>query len=355
MPAFWTVERTPSRKFPFRVSIEQDGRALLTVRAQSSWPGPGQQVFCLRERVDDPAEFREAIERVNVVRISQIGRKIAVVLDRPTRKRCEFLVVRKLTQQGKEVEQVFFRTTSGIKAHRSRTRPELTRTAATLTIAVDSAERYPWRFPGATLLRRPLAAGDYALMAGGVQLAVVERKTFEGLLTDIGAVQALHHQLADLASLPGSVVVVEAQYGDFLDPARLAGRWPPAHVARLLAELAALHPGLPLVYAGNRKLANAWCAEYFAATASRRESPQLDLVRETLARYNATPRSAALEDQIRAAALATASDFSTAELSARFPAAGTERVRRVLGQLAEEGLLERTGRGRGTRWQRNAS
>lgn len=355
MPATWIVERTLSRRFPYRVSIEQDGRTLLAVRAQSAWPGPGQQVFCLKERDHDPAEPLEPLERVPVVNIAKVGRKLTVLLDRPQRKRCEFLVIARTTKDGHAIEQLFFRTESGIHAHRSRTRLELKPPAAALTVAVDAAERYPWTFPGASIVRRRLASGDYALLENGRTVAVVERKSFDGFLTDLGAPQALHHQLADLASLPTAAVVVEAQYGDYLDERRLRGRWPATYTARVLAELAASHPHLPLVFAGNRKLANAWCARFFAACAAREESPQLDLVRETLARYDATPRSAALEDQIRAAALAGAPDFTTADLAARFPNAGAEWIRRVLGQLAEEGLIARAGRGRGTRWQRSAS
>ena len=50
MQAIWTVERTAHRRFPYRIAIEQNGRLLLAVRAQAAWPGPGQQVFCLRDR-----------------------------------------------------------------------------------------------------------------------------------------------------------------------------------------------------------------------------------------------------------------------------------------------------------------
>ena len=50
MPARWRVERTQSPRFPFRIAIEQDGRLLFAVRAQSDWPPPGGQIFCLRER-----------------------------------------------------------------------------------------------------------------------------------------------------------------------------------------------------------------------------------------------------------------------------------------------------------------
>jgi hypothetical protein len=352
--ALWLVDKTADRRFPFRVAIEQDGRTVLAVRSQSPWPGPGQQVFCLRERGDVAGESLDPLERVPVVHLGRVGRKLTVVLDRPTRKRCEFLAIQRTTKDGRAVEQLFFRTESGIRAHRSRTRMELLPGAAPagpLTIAVDTAERYPWRFPGATLVRRRLASGDYALIEAGRSVAVVERKTFDGFLGDIGAIQALHHQLEDLGSLPTAALVIEAQYADFLDGKRLAGRWPATHLARVLAEVAALHPHLPVVFAGNRPLANAWCARFFAACAQREASPQLDLVSETLARYRAGPREAGVEERIRVSALESADgSFTFAELAGRFGDVPAGRVRRVLGQLRDEGLLECTGRGRGTRW-----
>jgi hypothetical protein len=350
MSATWIVERTLSRRFPFRISIEQHGRLILAVRAQSVWPGPGQQIFCLRERDHDPAEPLEPHERAAVAHLGQVGRKLTVVLDRPLRKRCEFLTIARTTKDGRAVEQLFFRTESGIRAHRSRTRLELRPDAAALTVVVDAAERYPWTFAGATVLRRRLAAGDYALVENGRTVAVVERKTFDGFLTDLGAPQALHHLLGDLARQPTAALVVEAQYGDFLDERRLAGRWPAHYTARVLAELAAMHPHLPVVFAGNRKLANAWCARFFAACAARAEAPQLELVRETLVRYDATGRAPESE-RIRQAALDTEAAFTGAELAARLGDVPAERIRRVLKELEAEGVVARTGRGRGTRWR----
>ena len=40
---------------------------MLAVRAQASWPGPGQQIFCLRERELDPAEPLEHPAAVQAV------------------------------------------------------------------------------------------------------------------------------------------------------------------------------------------------------------------------------------------------------------------------------------------------
>jgi len=355
--ALWIVERTASRRFPFRVSIEQGGRLVVAFRVQARWPGPGQQVFCLRERELDAAEALEEVERVPVAHLGRVGRKLTVALDRPNRKRCEFLVVRKERRDGSGAyEQVFFRTQSGIQAHRSRTRVELGAPDTPLVIAVDSAERYPWRFPGAVVRRRPLAAGDYALLQGERVAAVVERKSFDNLLTDVGAIQALHQQLADLASHERSALVIEAQYGDFLDPTRVRGRWPPAHVARVLGEIAALHPRLPVVFAGNRKLANLWTERFFLAVAAGAEAPALELPLVVAARYDDTARGPGTDVLIREAVLGEVpTPFRLAQLAERIGAVPAARVRRVLAQLEREGRIARTGpgrKGRPVEWMR---
>ena len=355
--ALWIVERTGSRRFPFRVSIEQRGRLVVAFRVQARWPGPGQQVFCLRERELDAAEPLEEMERVPVAALSRVGRKLAVTLDRSQRKRCEFLAVRKQRRDGSgSYEQVFFRTQSGIRAHRSRARVELGATHAPLVVVVDSAERYPWRFPGAVVRRRPLAAGDYALFAGERVAAVVERKSFDNLLNDVGAIQALHQQLADLASHDRAALVIEAQYGDFLDATRVRGRWPPAHLARVLGEIAALHPRLPVVFAGNRRLANVWTERFFHAVSAGAEAPPLELPLVVAARYEPGGRGPGIDALIREAVLGELpSPFRSAQVVARFAEVGPARVRRVLAQLEREGRIARTGpgrHGRAVQWAR---
>jgi hypothetical protein len=351
MTATWIVQRTASPRFPFRVSIEQGGRLVVAVRAQAAWPGPGQQIFCVRERELDPAEFLEPLERVPIATLTQVGRKLTIVLDRPVRKRCELLTVtRPRRDGGGSYERIFFRTESGIRAHRSKGRVEV-RTAVPFTVAIDSGERYPWRFPGATAERRKLRVGDYALMDGDRVTAVVERKSFDNILTDFSSVQALHQQLADLASCDAAALVIEAEFGDFLDPDRLRGRWPAAHAARVLAELSALHPRLPIVFAGNRKLANLWTHRFFAARAAEASRPQLELVREVGARYHAVPRGEGLDAEIRAAVLGAVGGVELAELAKEFPGVPRSRIRRVLHELRERRRVRCTGRGPRARWE----
>jgi hypothetical protein len=349
-PATWIVERTQHRRFPFRVSLEQEGRLLVAFRTQARWPGPGQQVFCLREGALDPAELLSPVERAPVAHLARVGRKLVVALDRGNRKRCEFLTVVKPDSNGRSREQIFFRTASGIRAHRSRTRVELGGSGGPLRIGVDSGERYPWRFPADTVERRRLAVGDYALLEADRVVAVVERKSYDNWLSEVGAVQALHQSLADLASQQPAALVIEADYRDFLDPGRLAGRWPPLHLARVFAEVAALHPTLPVIFAGNRALANAWTARFFRAVAARRQAPELELELTLRRGLDQPPRGPGLDAEIAEAALQLTDGFRVPELASRFPDVPETRLRRVLQRLRGQGRLMLTGRGRAARW-----
>lgn len=351
MLTIWSVQKTPSRRFPFRIAIEQEGKTILAVRAASPWPGPGQQVFCIREDTLDTQEPLEPVERATVLSLSRLGRKLTVTIDRALRKRCEFLFITKPRRDGSGTyEQVFFRTESGIRSHRSRTRLEIQRQDADLQVAIDSSERYPWRFPGAQLATRKLAAGDYALLDGERIAAVVERKSFDNMLADLGQIQALHHALTHLGRYSRAAVVVEAQYADFIDEKRLAGRWPATFVARALAEVAAMHPRLPVVFCGNRKLANQWAHRFFLACANRSDASQLQFVREGT-EGGAWEQLPTLDEQVRTAALACGSEpFAIADMAARVEGASESRVRRVLHEMQRENKVRCLGRGRGPRW-----
>jgi hypothetical protein len=124
-------------------------------------------------------------------------------------------------------------------------------------------------------------------------------------------------------------------------------------VARVLAELVALHPGLPVVFAGNRKLANVWALRFFEAVASHRASAPSQLYLDVAARFDATVREPGLDDRVRFAVLHELPEpFSFAELAARFDDTPAKRLRRVVDQLRREGRIERVGAGRGARWRR---
>lgn len=350
MSAWWIVEKTADARFPFRIRIEQDGRVLLVVRAQDAWPGPGKQIFCLRESEIDPDETLQPHERVPIAHLARLGRKLSLTLDRARRKRCEFLKLEKPRKDGSgSYEQIFLRTESAVRAHKSSKRTELV-TGGDLEIVIDSQERYPWRFPGASTTRRKLPVGDYALRHDQRLACVVERKTRENFLGDLSQLKGLQQQLAELAAWPHAALVIEAQYRDFGDPARL-GHWPAAHVQRVLAELAVLFPGVQIVFAGNRKLANLWTQRFFAATQASISRPALDSVREVSSRYQSEAADGGLDTRIRLAVFNDMPDrFRIGTLQQHFPDAPRTRIKRILDQLRQEGRLHTEGHGSGTHW-----
>ncbi|MFM7143460.1 MAG: ERCC4 domain-containing protein, partial [Alphaproteobacteria bacterium] len=339
----WVLRESADGKFPYRLSIEQGRERLLALRVRDRWPGPGMQVFCLRDEEPAGEDAAEPIERVPVASLKRLGRKLSVVLDRPTRKRCDFLFLERAYKSGEgRYEQIFWRTEQALRAHRSGARPQLRDGREPLEIAIDSAERYPWSFEGSQAVRRRLAVGDYALLVEDRVAAVVERKSFENMLAEIVTLGVLHQKLGELESHPNAVLVVEAQYGDFLDPSRLvrAGKWTPAYLARVLGEIAAVHPKLQVVYAGNRKLANTWAQAFFASVAARLRDPAPLLVAEAVAGFGQRPSGAGLDERIRLVVLHELPEsFTVEEVRRQVSEAGTERVRRVRSTMREEGRV----------------
>jgi hypothetical protein len=106
-----------------------------------------------------------------------------------------------------------------------------TATVAEARVRIASDERYPWALGGFAIERGPLPAGDYGLVDGERILAVVERKTFDGLLADFGKLDVLRQQVLELTAFEHHAVVIEARYEDFLSP----GEGPPL-VGRVLCQ-----------------------------------------------------------------------------------------------------------------------
>ncbi len=291
------------------------------------------------------------MERVPVVNLRRFGKRLSISLDRRTRRRCDFLFLKKpYKHRPGEYEQVFWQTQKGLKERRPRARFTIYGTA-TLHVLIDTNERYPWRFTGSQVERRSLPVGDYALWAQEQIAAVVERKTFENLLRELSDLRVLHQKLGELATFPNPALVVEANYADFLKPEKtrpLGARY----CTRALAEVAVLHPALPVVYAGARKLANAWTHAFFQAVAGHGRDRPLPQVQEAAAKYAASSTArGGLALRIRKAILEDLPpSFPIGLLREHFPEAPDELLRRVLHELRTEGRLRCEGRGRSARW-----
>ncbi len=274
----WIVETCASERFPYRIQIFRGDNLWLVLRAQDRWPSANRNIFCLRESASAEAgEVVEEIERAPIIALQQRGVRLSVVIDRPRNKRCDFLFLTKRykTRPAEAYEQIYFQTQGAMVQRRPKVRPASLARAHGLVIQIASDERYPWRFPGSEVSRGRLAAGDYALMDEGRIAAVVERKTFENLLADLGVMPILHQRLLELSTYDHSAVVVEAPYEDFLNPKKVH-YYSPRFCAAAIAELYAFHPRLRIVFCANRKTANAWTQSYFAAVSAVRKDALAD-------------------------------------------------------------------------------
>jgi hypothetical protein len=346
----WIIETLEHESFPYRLIIRRGDTTVLRLRLRSRWPGAGSQIFCLRE--DEPQETDGVeVERVPVVSLNRYGKRLAVVLDRPTHKRCDFLFLKKpfKTKPG-EYEQIFWRTAEALRARKSRARLTA-RGESDIRIAVDVRERYGWSFPGCAVERRALPVGDYALVDEAGIVAIVERKTLPNLLGELRTLPLVHQRLGEMERYAHAAVVIEAAYADFLSPAKTRV-YTAAYMTKVLAELAAFHPKLPIVFAGNRKLAREWTLRYFRAIQSHREDRPAAGVAEAAAAYEPeTPFSGGRAFEIRKRVLEEfPEEFAWKDIQAAFSDVPPPTLRSYLAVLRREGQLECRGRGRLSRW-----
>lgn len=167
---------------------------------------------------------------------------------------------------------MWWQTQKTVQAANPGARVPRGRAAGPLTVAVDTREKYGWKFAGRdiTIERRALPAGDYAAIVDDAVTAVVERKTLENLATSLSD-GTLAFQVQKLAEVGGAAaVVVEAGYPDLFRAQPGRGSW----LADMLGRLAARYPEVPIVFAGSRRFAEEWTYRFFgAATADHAPTP----------------------------------------------------------------------------------
>lgn len=284
METFFILERVNDEKFPFRLTIRDEERTILALRVQDKWPGQKGNIFCLREEGRELEAPVEEVERVPVKSIKRFGKRLSIVLDRAKNKRCDFLFLKKKYKKKEgEYEQIFWRTQKALTERKTKFKLS-TYHSGKLNIIIDSNEKYPWSFPNSVVEREKLPVGDYALKEKEGILAVVERKTFENLLAEFGRMAAFHQQLAELTTYEYSALVIEAAYMNFLNPKKQK-HYSTSFAAKAIGEIHAMHPGLTVVFAGNRKLANEWTFRFFEAVASHENDTPPHNVMEIVKNY----------------------------------------------------------------------
>jgi ERCC4-type nuclease len=130
-------------------------------------------------------------------------------------------------------------------------------------IAVDTRERYPYRFAiqGAETVRVGLPAGDYAVQReDGTLLASVERKSLENLASTLSD-GTLYFQMQRLSGLPLAAVVVEGRYSALFTLEHVSGAW----LAEVLSRLEVRYPEIRVMFAESRRYAEEWTYRFLAS------------------------------------------------------------------------------------------
>jgi ERCC4-type nuclease len=174
---------------------------------------------------------------------------IDLVLERPRENRAQFIFT---TARGRDV--IFWQSPRTTARSRPGVRVPTRRASGlqTLTILVDTRERYPYRFERqlATTQRQALPAGDYGVALDDEILAVVERKSLDDFahrLID----GSLAYALAELATVERAAIVVENRYSALFKLEHVRSGFVP----ELLARVQVRYPSVPIVFCDTRPLA----------------------------------------------------------------------------------------------------
>lgn len=255
----------PESRLPYLLWLPVDGG--LVLKARETWPRAAR-VFCAQDGTPWD-ETGGLLEEVDVLLCRRRGAAIDLVLDRAQHARSQFVFT---TARGRPA--VWWQTQKTVRSANPGARVPRGRSAGSLAVAVDSREKYGWKFAGrpVTLERRALPAGDYGAVAGDVVLAVVERKTLENLATSLSD-GSLVFQMQRLADAGHAAIVVEADYPDLfrMQPGR--GSW----LADMLGRLALRYPDVPIVFAGTRRFAEEWAFRFLGAATADHTGLQPEL------------------------------------------------------------------------------
>jgi hypothetical protein len=249
------VNPDPASSLPYLIYLPL-GNTELLLKARDRWPRTAA-VYCHRaEQWPDGAEI---LEEVPVRSCARRGKAIDLVLARGRENRSQFVLT---SSKGREmILWQSARTTAKARPGvRVPTRRASGRTE--LVVAVDTRERYPWRFAHqqARVERRSLRVGDYAVFDGEDPAGVIERKTLADLSSSL-VEGSLTYLLADLSTMRRAAVVVEDRFSAVFKLEHVQPGW----IAELLAALQVRYPNVPIVFCETRPLAEEWAYRWLGA------------------------------------------------------------------------------------------
>lgn len=261
----WLIFKNDDVKYPYILFIEKSNNKFIHLKVQERWPGPGKNIFCKFEGEIDEKDLPSTppIESCNIISINEYGKKLSIVLDRQTKKRCYFIFLKKKYKNRDEYyHQVFWITQASAIAERRGAYIPKTGKKDNFKIIIDVNERYHYKFGSALTEKKKLPVGDYALEIEGELIAVCERKTRDNFIHEISTFDALRMRLQEMSSYRYKAFVFESPYADFINPKKLKF-YSSSFVADIIAEIFVEFPDVQFVFCSNRKVAQEWVYRWF--------------------------------------------------------------------------------------------
>ena len=252
----FVIARNPEEdsKLPFLLRLPLEGG--LVLKARDTWPRSAR-IYCHPFEGGWP-EGAEILEETPVVSCRRRGAMIDLVLGRPRLARSQFVFTE---TRGRPT--IFWQTQKAARAANPGARvPRAPAVVQGFAIAIDTRERYPFRFAGRGVEteRVALPAGDYAVRSADALIAGVERKAFENFVSSLSD-GTLAFQMQRLSELPVAAVVIEGRYSALFKLEHVSSAW----LADVLARLQFRYPEVQVVFADSRKFAEEWTYRFLAA------------------------------------------------------------------------------------------
>jgi len=262
----WLLYKTNEEKFPYKIYLEEKPNEFLILKVQARWPGPGKKIFCISEGYlhQEKIEDTEPVEECNIILFKRFGKKLNLILDRKTKRRCWFIFLKKeyKTRPGDYYEQIFWITQSAMKMRGAGAYIPQGGKKEQMEIIIDQRERYPYKFANALTKRENLPVGDYALIKDKKIIAVAEKKTMDNFLHEIRGYDIFKSSLEELKQYKYKAVIFDSPYSDFINPKKNLF-YRPSYIADILADLYVNFPEIQFMFFENRKLANEWLYRWF--------------------------------------------------------------------------------------------
>ncbi len=254
----FVIARNPNRQssLPYLLSLPVAGEEPVLLATRATWPSD-RDLYC--HPVSTWPEEPEVLEELDVNLCRRRGRAIDLILQRRRLRRSMFVWTQ--NRQGRTL--IFWRSAKSMQGARPGIRvPQARALKGQLTVAVDSRERYAWKFSDhqVRVVERDLPAGDYGIFSDDELVAAVERKKIDDLASSAVNGQ-LTFTLQELTVLPFSALVIEGRLSDLMKKEEVRSGW----LLNLVAALQIQFHRVTWMFAETRGIAEDYAYRWLSA------------------------------------------------------------------------------------------